>query len=174
MLAILRLKGQSKALGKARLLDAAGWRHSASRAKTGVMNARRQSGTQLLAILALAAIALRALVPAGYMVAADAEAGLLIKICTGDGADRYALFDPETGAHTPVDGPADGHETQDGGEMAPCAFAAASLALASGGVAAELDAPLHAAARLSPPVRGPPLLAISLPSLPARGPPLFA
>lgn len=115
------------------------------------------------------AAALRAIVPAGYMIGQDAQTGrIAITICTGSGA-RPAYFDPETGDVTDHDGtpaPANNNAGQ-------CPFASFSLLYTPGGLAIDLavaadyarfdgwriSSPDHdsQSAAAPPPSRGPPL-----------------
>jgi len=104
----------------------------------------------LAALIVAAALAVRVLVPAGYMPTLD-NGRIVIGICNGYGPMTMAIAVSGLDHH----GDADGHQAQ-----SPCAFA--DLALPLIGAVALLLAealPPRAAARLRPPLRGPPLVA---------------
>jgi|CXWL01.1.fsa_nt_gi hypothetical protein len=100
--------------------------------------ANRSGWGRALAALAFMAIAVRAIVPAGYMLAADSEPGrfVTVTLCSTHGSVD-AVLDRETGdiidagdqPSTPSDNP----------DTSPCVFAAA----------AHLAAPEHAPAAIS-------------------------
>jgi len=102
--------------------------------------------SQSLAVLALLAVMVRAMIPAGYMVAPSrsSDATAIIMLCTGQGsvATRVDLATGEvlTGAETPSgksDAPA-----KSPGNHAPCIFAAAAP-LASPEVAVAVQVPVQ-------------------------------
>jgi hypothetical protein len=146
------------------------------------MSGLRPSTRSRLAALAvtLVALLLRALVPAGFMLATDARAeGVVITICTGNGMQSHAVLradgtmqtvaDPavEAGGADDPAGEAQGHQ------QAPCVFAALAQ-LPEGPEAPGLANPLSeaeqptAVAAISPvaPGRG-----LAAPPPPATAPP---
>jgi hypothetical protein len=100
----------------------------------------KMRGNALLAAFALLAFSVRALVPAGMMLAAEpASAALIsIKLCTSQG-EVDAKIDKVTGRI--VHGDEDRTPAEPGGDHAPCAFAAAPAALALPTVASLIRRP---------------------------------
>ena len=85
----------------------------------------RHMGRQLGAI-ALLALLVRAILPAGYMVAsADTPSGrvLVIELCSGDGS-RTQVFNLDTGEQVDLDGPSRSDPPKHTPGEAPCVFAA--------------------------------------------------
>ncbi|WP_298891248.1 hypothetical protein [uncultured Sphingomonas sp.] len=119
----------------------------------------------LAALIVAAALAVRVLVPAGYMPTLD-NGRIVIGICNGYGPMTMAIAVSGLDHH----GDADGHQAQ-----SPCAFADLALPLIGGADPIQLAEallfilavalllaealPPRAAARLRPPLRGPPLVA---------------
>jgi hypothetical protein len=95
-------------------------------------------------VAALAAIMLRVLIPAGFMLATDARAeGVIITICTGDGVHAARLG--ADGTITVDNGTASGEpQDSDGAKHGSCTFAGAATAVPSP-PASALAAPLAAA-----------------------------
>lgn len=129
--------------------------------KRGAFSMMRQAGV----ILALFAFALKAFVPAGYMVAESGQ----IELCGSMGARTITLH--ADGTVTPSDQPDPQEEAQSDwscvfGALAAPALPAAEIALAAprGAYTSSVPAPL--AAQPAAPHTGPPL--------PARGPPSYA
>jgi len=87
----------------------------------GLLKLRRRGYFPGLAGIALLAMVLRALIPAGYMPSGG-EGGnfLTLTLCTAHGMVDV-LVDPATGAV--VDAGANGQDTGDTGKDAPCVFA---------------------------------------------------
>lgn len=126
--------------------------------------------TRLLSLLALMAIALRAMVPTGYMVGVDETTGLMrVEICHGglNGVVEKLWLDAKSGELIDED-PAAPPQKDDG----PCAFASlTAMDMPSAGLMVEpamftwligakpvaRDAIDLAPRRLLPPLRGPPL-----------------
>ena len=117
----------------------------------------------MLLALAFVAVALRVMVPTGFMVRADAGAGFPLIICTGQGELKVLPNAPD---HAPDDG--DHH-------AAPCVFAGHGLA-AEPPTAPQVQAVAYAVftpaqpslQRDLAPGRG-----LAAPPLPARGPPVL-
>ena len=84
---------------------------------------RRSGFAQALAAMALLAMALRALIPAGYMLAPENANGrfVALSLCSGHGQQDVVL-DLATGELVDANGGSD--DPQDGGAAAPCVFAA--------------------------------------------------
>ncbi len=109
----------------------------------------RRSMAQALAAFALLALAVRALVPAGYMVAPTQNGRFLtVALCSGQ-PQAHAVIDLASGAVLDADAddsaPAPGDRSAD----APCVFAAAgpsSAATMDASIAALSRAPLRIAA----------------------------
>lgn len=83
---------------------------------------RKTGLSQVLAVLALVAMSVRALVPVGYMLAASPDRFITVTLCSAHGGVEVTL-DRQTGAvldHKPA--PAN-DKSHDGG---PCVFAAAA------------------------------------------------
>ncbi len=124
---------------------------------------RRMRATGLL--LALYAIVFKAMLPPGFMLAAQ-ENGVAIVLCNG----ASAVFDPVSGAIAPNnDHDPDGADTS---QHCPFAFASAPLLQAPADIA---PTPPHALVHLAAPIReaiGP--RQATGPPLPARGPPIQA
>ncbi len=117
------------------------------------------------ALLALVAISVRALVPAGYMLAPSAHAdGVVVTICTAQGAVDVVL-DPAGAGHKQK------NDTQQRNADAPCVFAGAAP-LAAPDAAIALAAPAVASASVEyvfaqlAPGRG-----LAAPPPPSTGPP---
>lgn len=129
----------------------------------------RSSPLQAMIMLAIAAYLLRALVPAGYMIALAADTGVVVTLC-GDGAGAKISLDPESGALGPVD---KSHDDRRDTAKQSCPFAAAAqpVLLAGTSILAGRLAATGARA-LAPPIPAPANDAASLP--PARAPPLAA
>jgi hypothetical protein len=119
--------------------------------------------------LAALAVALKVLVPAGFMAAAHSAAGFPLVLCTDHGAvtiDAADLAGGKTGKRTPADKP--GHD-------GPCVFAGhgAAAPAPSGFSVAAVEFVAYRAAQPSfarrdlAPGRG-----LAAPPLPARGPPI--
>ena len=123
-----------------------------------------------LAMLIVAlALCMKIVVPSGYMIGTSGTEFLTVEIC-GDGASPHKF----TQITIPVNGSSQGHQDDRGKGDAPCPYSALSMA------STFADAPLLAialafiltlgfapvyirsrgqAARLRPPLRGPPALA---------------
>jgi len=134
--------------------------------------ARRSAGVTALMLLALCAILVRGLVPAGYMLAAGGGAeGRLIRMTVCEGhASRVRFVDLETG-HA-VDSPQDNEEPA--GSSESCVFAGLpGLAVPPDG---DRHEPPFAAPRFAPAPR-PDILpgrGLAAPPPPATGPPQAA
>ncbi|WP_298675784.1 hypothetical protein [uncultured Sphingomonas sp.] len=119
----------------------------------------------LAALIVAAALLVRVLVPAGYMPTLD-NGRIVIAVCSGYGPAMMAITIPGL----------DHHDAQDGDQAkSPCAFADLALPMIGGADPIQLaqallfilaialllaeTAPPRAAARLRPPLRGPPLIA---------------
>lgn len=122
-----------------------------------------------LVILALFAALLRAAIPAGYMLGADADSGAIaITICSEDDGHRAAFYDAATGEIVHQ-----GDAPATAGDDGPCPFAAFAQGFAAPDTApAPVIAVVYAlrrdrpadfasfvaqAAAAPPPSRGPPL-----------------
>lgn len=130
-----------------------------------------------LAILAIAVFAMRALVPAGYMLAPGQDGNTIsVQICSGHGP-LYALLDLETGEiTTPTDQPQDAGPSHDSDPdaQAPCAFAGGgAFAVLGPAILPPEILPVSTASVLAPDSRGPPAGA-ALSPITARGPPATA
>ncbi|MBL8544293.1 MAG: hypothetical protein JNJ63_10855 [Hyphomonadaceae bacterium] len=119
------------------------------------------------ALLALVAISVRALVPAGYMLAPSAQAGgMAVTICTAQGAVDVVL-DPAGGEHKQK------NDSQQRSADAPCVFAGAAP-LAAPDAAIALAAPALPSAPVDyvfaalAPGRG-----LAAPPPPSTGPPIL-
>ena len=122
-------------------------------------------------------MAMRALVPAGYMLAPSAEAGdIVIRICGGT-TERFVSLNPHTGKMTEIDGgtaPAAPKDDGNTSSSATCPFASTAV----------FDLPLapdvFLAALFGPPLLGDRPVANTVANwrahapLPARGPPIRA
>lgn len=102
-------------------------------------------------LLALFAVALKAVLPVGYMVTVVPDGAMTISVCSPDGP-KTGLWDPETGTFTEHPAGSDHAGTTD-----ICPFAVAVTAI------------LHAA----PMVGGTVPLRVTLGEPPARAPPLY-
>ena len=131
----------------------------------GAGRSRQKRFAPVWALLALAAISVRALVPAGYMLAPSAHtSGMVVTICTAQGAVDVVL-DPASGEHKQK------NDTQQRSADAPCVFAAAAP-LAAPDAAIALAAPAITSAPVEytfaqlAPGRG-----LAAPPPPSTGPP---
>ena len=131
---------------------------------------------QAIAGIMLVALIVRAAVPTGWMVAATADDGVTIAMCSGRTVTldlqsrRVAATDSNT---QPADSGQDGDHS-DPSHMPPCAFAMASiLNLAGQSAAFEVLVVPDTADRSLPQTRAPPTGRTIAAPLPARGPPLF-
>lgn len=118
----------------------------------------------LAALIVAAALAVRVLVPAGYMPTLD-NGSVVIGICSGYGPKMIAVTIPGL----------DHHGDESDQARSPCAFADLALPLIGGADAIQLaeallfilavalllavTLPPRAASWLRPPLRGPPLIA---------------
>lgn len=128
----------------------------------------RAAFVRLVSVAALLAITLRALVPAGYMLAnADArDHGVTVALCTEQGGG-VSSPDP-AGGKTSHGKPSDGDRSPD----APCTFAVlAHLAPAPNDVAFPVASGRETEASFLPLAQRP-ALSPTGPPLPARGPPV--
>lgn len=121
----------------------------------------------LAALIIAAALAVRVLVPAGYMPTLDNDR-VVIGICSGYGPTMMAMAIP--GLEQPTHHGGDGDQAR-----SPCAFADLALSVIGGadpiqlaeallfiltvGLVFIVPLPPRVAARLRPPLRGPPLTA---------------
>jgi hypothetical protein len=105
--------------------------------------ARLRTGPfRILLVLALVALAIRAAVPAGFMLSADRDRWIAITLCSGAGPMQMAL-NLETGEHH--DGAsAPFHDDQDdqAAHDAPCVFATAATPTPP--IAASISLPVRA------------------------------
>ena len=136
------------------------------------MSLRNPAWRRLAALLLVAAFAVRALVPAGYMFD-ETEDGLVVRMC-GGGEPSYVRVNLSAGK-ADVTTEAPGAPAQhDRGKDGTCLFAVASIAV-----------PHSFAVELPSPARGPPVahetftqtvhaLAAAGAPMPARGPPAHA
>lgn len=108
----------------------------------GVGAFRRHSITRGVAWLALPALLLRLLVPAGFMPGVGADDSLTMQMCHGSGSTSLALRAPET--TEPDDGSAD--------HGSPCLYAATSVTAPPPAVtgAASVATPQEVATRTPP------------------------
>jgi hypothetical protein len=83
--------------------------------------------------IALIAMAIRALVPAGFMVAPDRDRWLVVTLCSGSGSTQ-TLLNLGAGAHDDGERPAN-REQDSGVHQAPCVFAAVAHLAAPVGLA---------------------------------------
>jgi hypothetical protein len=119
----------------------------------------------IFALLLLLALAVRAIVPAGYMPTQGAK-GLVISLCTGEGARQMVLAVPQSDA-------GDDQQDHERKPLLPCAF----MALAAPALGGSEPAIISAPDRLLREVALPPPVAISHSVFayvrpPLRGPPL--
>lgn len=119
--------------------------------------------------MALFAVALRGLIPAGFMV--GEAGGPIITICTAQGVVA-ARIDPETGAFIKLGAPGEApHEPAQDQSDRVCAFAAIAHA-APAPLDVNVAAPPFAALPAPAPLREPAARPFTTgPPLPARGPP---
>jgi hypothetical protein len=124
--------------------------------------------SRFLLALAIVAMAVKAVVPAGYMVARDDVSGrLIVTICSGSGPVK-AVLDLTTGAVEPLSdhGPA-GND----GKQNVCSFAVAAAPLMDSADVFE-TVPVELASLDLEPAPSVALLTMPVgPRLPARGPP---
>jgi hypothetical protein len=79
---------------------------------------------RLLMALALIAIAIRAVVPVGFMLSSSSDRWIVVTMCSGSGPTQLAL-NLDTGEHSEGEAPA--HDDQgEAAHHAPCVFAAAA------------------------------------------------
>ncbi len=91
---------------------------------------RRVWASAVALVLACMAIALRVLVPQGYMVAPNAQPGTFpIVLCTSQGAETLYIDEAGHVVRSPSKGPAD-HSGDQKGEY-PCAFSGLGAAFAA-------------------------------------------
>ena len=130
----------------------------------------------MLSALALIAMVVRGLVPAGYMIAAAAPSGHFINvvICHGDGGGTSTvLLDASTGKFVDVDNPADS-KGSDLDSKSSCPFAVtAHFALPTIMAAVPQAYPAHFTYQAPLPVLMPGRGLIAPPP-PARAPPVFS
>jgi hypothetical protein len=129
----------------------------------------------------LVALLLRALVPAGFMLATDARAeGVVITICTGNGMQSHAVLRADGTMQSVADpavqgdGPDTGTGEAQGHQHAPCVFAALAQ-LPAGTDAPALVNPLAQADTAVPPQTFSPVApgrGLAAPPPPATAPPL--
>jgi hypothetical protein len=143
------------------------------RYRRGVISSAARTGAlrHVCLTLAMLAVALKVLIPAGFMVASPstASAGFPLVLCTGHGAVAVEAADLALGAgkKTPAEKPA--HD-------APCAFAGHAAAAPP-----PAPYPVEAAAFAPTPAPQPQMLrrdlapgrGLAAPPLPARGPPIL-
>jgi len=154
----------------------------ANRYRRTVQPLRRLLAQRHLATLILAcALAVRVLVPAGFMIGQSASGAPLLVVCPSQiDMPVFAPAMPHDMAHMMPDGHMmaghdAGHQSHDPGTDRPCAFAAAGLA-----VDVPIDVPLLAPAPppsfAALPVRAStdPGRGLAAPPPPATGPPTFA
>lgn len=126
----------------------------------------------IAALLLAAVLALRVLVPAGFMPMAGADGRLTVMVCSGEGSRAMTIVIPGLGEGRGKPAPADRDKA--GG---PCAFAghaapwlssvdpvlliAALAAVAMLALFASRPFALRTAAHLRPPLRGPPAASIA-------------
>ncbi|MGB3624580.1 MAG: hypothetical protein WA989_02050 [Henriciella sp.] len=155
---------------------------------------RHLASLKMLFAIALAAMVVRAMVPAGWMIMADPVTGQpSIQLCSG----KMTVASPVAATSVYAHGDHHGHDMQgdahDGRAMdlgeqtkappdqgdhdhdlteVPCPFALSSVLGLAGEGLPSLDPHVPAAPdRAVPPVRGPPAARIIQAPLPARGPP---
>lgn len=118
--------------------------------------------------LALLAIVLKVMIPAGFMPSAEARNGLpfALVLCTGDGAKMVAPGDRLDTRHDDRGGK--------GGHDAPCPFAAQGATAPPPSVVTAVDAdPVAYVARINPPTALPaPGRGLAAPPPPPTGPPI--
>lgn len=128
-----------------------------SRRVTRGVRPRRSPWASAFYAAAFLALALRALIPAGYMLGPGAGANaLVVTLCGGGGLE--ARLDPKTGA-VELGGHAPAHDSQSDHSHAPCAFAAV----------APLAAPTDAEMRLAPRAAGMSFAVATASLIPGRG-----
>jgi hypothetical protein len=122
------------------------------------------------ALLALAAMLLRAAIPAGWMPSAAGDS--LLTMCTANGVVLLQADTPIDLDRPALEG-ADDSDPHAGGLMAPCAFAAA--ATLAGGATVPQTSPVDFHAPAPPILRAPPTVACRpVSNHPARAPPTFS
>ncbi|MPT49209.1 MAG: hypothetical protein E2598_12465 [Sphingobium sp.] len=118
----------------------------------------------LASIMLACAFALHLLIPAGFMPVQTYQ-GIVITLCTGDGAKATAL-------QFPLEHRKQGPETPAPAHILPCLFSALSVPFMTGGGAAILPLPLMVPGQTAPPHIAPILPDISAYWMPpSRGPP---
>lgn len=123
--------------------------------------------------LVLIAIAIRAVMPSGYMLDVSDANTLIMRICNAAGEVREMKLDLVTGEYTQID--KSEHETGDGDALmaSPCAQASLAFASAIFALTPSLNLAKQTATHAYL-TRAPPISVLARPSLPARGPPIYS
>lgn len=125
---------------------------------------RTQTGKSLAAAFILFALALRILVPAGFMPSVGSE-GLVLRLCSGSGAQTVIVVPGKTTPDEPQKAATDGaclfaagpgHALIAAGDMVDAALLLPRLTLVFSAAIADLT--VHRLAAPPPPSQGPPAL----------------